>query len=415
MLAKITVQLLKEIKPSDKPYDIRDTELKGFLVRVNPSGKLVYMCEYGRAKRIMIGRVDATSLTKAREAARDVIAEATLGGDPKKTRRISKIEENAPTSLLDFIDNHYASWIKSHTISGTDTVTRIKRRFKEDLGNIPLKEIKLANIEAWRTKRLQKVSGKTVNRDIAALRAALNRAVKWGLLESNPMTGLEVLKTEHHPIVRYLKPAEEESLRKTLTLRNEEIKAARCRTNEHRRARNLLLLPDLSNLIYVEYLHPMIILSMNTGIRCGELLRLTWEDINLTEANLIAKSRKSRKHSYKIRHIPLNSEALTVLKNWQKQCTHKTGPVFINEETGKPFTTIQKVWITLRKAIGLKSFRWHDFRHHFASKLVMAGVDLNTVRELLGHSDIKMTLRYAHLAPEHKAKAVEKLVATKQT
>lgn len=112
--------------------------------------------------------------------------------------------------------------------------------------------------------------------------------------------------------------------------------------------------------------------------------------------------------SGKTRHIPLNTEALFVLKSWRQQ-TDSPQLVFPSKD-GNRFDTIKKAWAGILKAAKIKDFRWHDLRHHFASRLVMADVDLNTVRELLGHGDMTMTLRYAHLAPEHKANAVEKLV-----
>lgn len=113
--------------------------------------------------------------------------------------------------------------------------------------------------------------------------------------------------------------------------------------------------------------------------------------------------------SGKTRHIPLNTEALRTLKTWRHQTPHSAS-VFPSKD-GNPFNNVKKAWAGILTRAEIKNFRWHDMRHHFASKLVMAGVDLNTVRELLGHSDMAMTLRYAHLAPEHKANAVEKLVA----
>ena len=108
-------------------------------------------------------------------------------------------------------------------------------------------------------------------------------------------------------------------------------------------------------------------------------------------------------------YVPLNIVALQCLKDWHTQ-NKRDGLVFANPQTGAQFDNVKKSWASILKGAEIKNFRWHDMRHHFASKLVMAGVDLNTVRELLGHADIKMTLRYAHLAPEHKAKAVAKLV-----
>ncbi len=109
-----------------------------------------------------------------------------------------------------------------------------------------------------------------------------------------------------------------------------------------------------------------------------------------------------------MRGFTSNAEALQVLKKWREQ-TQNTQYVFANKE-GHPFDNVKKGWANILKAANITQFRWHDMRHHFASNLVMSGVDLNTVRELLGHSDLKMTLRYAHLAPKHKASAVEKLV-----
>jgi integrase len=88
-----------------------------------------------------------------------------------------------------------------------------------------------------------------------------------------------------------------------------------------------------------------------------------------------------------------------------------TGYVFPGAE-GERLIDVKTAWKSLLRVAGVTGFRFHDLRHTFASRLVMAGVDLNTVRELLGHADLKMTLRYAHLAPEHKAAAVAKLPPT---
>ncbi len=99
-----------------------------------------------------------------------------------------------------------------------------------------------------------------------------------------------------------------------------------------------------------------------------------------------------------------NKIAKSALINWLND-TNNQGYVFKGVDE-QPIKDIKKAWSNLLKAAKITDFRLHDLRHHFASKLVMVGVDLNTVRELMGHSNLKMTLRYAHLAPEHKAAAV---------
>jgi integrase len=100
----------------------------------------------------------------------------------------------------------------------------------------------------------------------------------------------------------------------------------------------------------------------------------------------------------------LNREVLEAFKHWGEQAPdpERVFPI----QTG-----FRKAWIALLKIAKVKGFRWHDLRHHFATRLVQKGVPLNTVRDLMGHSDIRMTLRYAHPAPDQRREAVDLLVA----
>ena len=149
----------------------------------------------------------------------------------------------------------------------------------------------------------------------------------------------------------------------------------------------------------------MVLLTLNSGLRRGELFHLRWEDLNLRTKMLTVCGATAK--SGQTRHIPLNREALAVLEAWGQQSPNDV--LVFPAKGGKRLTNVNTSWHGLLQDARITGFTWHDLRHSFASKLVMAGVSLAVVRELLGHADLTMTLRYAHLAPDHKAAAVERL------
>ena len=153
-------------------------------------------------------------------------------------------------------------------------------------------------------------------------------------------------------------------------------------------------------------MYTIVILALNTGIRRNAIFSLKWNDINFEERNirLNASSAKSRRVSY----IPLNDAAYNALVEW-KILSPESELVFPSPVTGIKLNNVKRSWKTILRDADIHNFRFHDLRHDFASRLVMKGVDLNTVRELMTHSDIKMTLRYAHLAPEKTKSAVDLL------
>jgi len=402
MKALITQELVRTLKPQADPYEVRDPRLKGFLLRVQPTGVMTYYAEYGRGKRHRVGPADALAPSKAFERAKIVLAEAALGNDPAEARRETKSH-----TFRSFLDEVYEPWAKANIRTTKNTLQRLRSNFP-DLQNKKLGEINAWVAEKWRAARLKAgAKASTVNRDLDDLRSALAKAVAWKLIDAHPLAEVKRSRTDDNATVRFLDDDEERRLRAALNAREERIRAERDRANAWRAERSYRTMPDLRRGPFADYLKPMVLISINTGVRRGEVFSLEWRDVDLVRAMLTVRGQSAK--SGRTRYIPLNAEALAVLQGWRAQRPEPERLVFPGRN-GERLNNVRRAWLAVLADAKIKDFRWHDLRHHFASRLVMAGVDLNTVRELLGHASYQMTLRYAHLAPEHKAAAVAKLV-----
>jgi integrase len=220
---------------------------------------------------------------------------------------------------------------------------------------------------------------------------------------------LKLIKVDRIGKVRFLSREEELSLRHALKARDEALKAKRDSGNQWKKDRDQAskCLPDLKQFDFADHMTLMVLISMNRGLRQGELFSLRWDNVNFDRALLTIEGSYAK--SGKTRHVPLNKEALHALVSWSNKSEKKQ--FVFSSKNDRPFDNVKKAWAGILMSAQIVNFRWHDMRHHFASKLVMATVDLNTIRELLGHADMTMTLRYAHLAPEYKANAVERLIS----
>lgn len=410
MIATINNALLrsKKVAPASVPIEIRDAKVKGFILRVQPSGAKSYIIEYGRGKRITLCRVGEKTPAQARRMAEDVRSTAKLA--QKTGMSSSQLREEVLKELLgvdeirsrgkecctlqQFLDARYGPWLKANTkySENGQEIRRIEYCFA-NLMNMPLDAVHPWLVEKWRMKNPNKRT--TINRDICSLKTAFSRAVEWGFLDRNPLIRIKPLRVDDIPKPRFLSDEEEHRLLAAIDTRE---KRSRSRTEAGASM--------IKSVRFSDHMKPLILIAMNTGLRRGELLSLTWDDLDLdrrivTVGGNIAKSGKTR-------HVPLNSICANVLNQWadQRSSPQHGGDLAFPSPYGGKLVNIRRAWVSILAEAKITNFRWHDLRHHFASKLVQRGVDLNTVRDLLGHADLKMTLRYAHLSPDNKADAV---------
>lgn len=402
MKAVISARLLSSpaVRPKQKPFEIVDRDLRGFLLRVQPSGAKSYVVQIARGRRVTIGAVGHMTPMQARER-----AEKVLGNVAHSLPPLAGLDPDSQGTLGAFIEHTYKEWVHANRPKTAEaSLDRLERCF-EAWYRRPLQQITAELVEDWKTRRLKDGrAATTVIRDIASLSAVLTRAVKMRRLESNPIRNVDKPRVDRRPKVRYLSEEEEARLRVALSERDDEGQAERLTANEWRRQRAQEPLPALPH--YADHLTPAVLLSMNTGLRRGELLSLRWADINFREKLLTVDGGGAK--SGDTRHVPLNSEALEVIEKWRVQAPQVDHVLPVR-------TSFKTAWRSLLKRASISRFRWHDLRHHFASRLAQAGVPLNTIRELLGHGSLAMTLRYAHLAPNQGRDAVAKLHAPQPT
>lgn len=276
--------------------------------------------------------------------------------------------------LSDFIREYlaYAKGNKAQKSYERDVLTL--RHFKEFLKGDRLASVTPSQLETYKARRREQgAKPATLNRELNTIKAMFNKAAAWGVLSKNPAQSVKKLR-EPKRQVRFLSKEEVRSL----------LKAANSR------------------------LSPMIEAFLHLGLRRDELVHLSWADLDF-KRQLVAVQAKDGWHpkDYEVRHIPMSDRLIELLEAVPRG---KSPYVFHTRSGGSHHgNVLSRDFRKLTRSCGLKGVSIHTLRHTFASHLIMSGADLYTVQKLLGHSSIKTTEIYAHLAPDFLRATIKRL------
>ena len=274
----------------------------------------------------------------------------------------------------DFVRDEFLPWAEKQYQSHPRTYQRYRESTKPLLGSLEklrLDAVSMARVERFKVTRSSEVSAATVNRDLAALRLILNLAIRREYIAKNPVKEVQFL--DEGP--GQMRIVSHEEQRKYMAAASP-------------------LLRDVATLI------------VETGMRPEEVFTIRKENVHLKLPYLFVPSGKTH---FGRRSVQLTKASLNILK---RRLAKAEGPFLFPRkgDHNKPLTTVRKAHHRALRAAGIEPpFRLYDFRHTFESRMAMAGVDLPTLKELMGHSEISTTIRYVHPTPEHKRDAVRKL------
>jgi integrase len=288
-------------------------------------------------------------------------------GEPVKQKQEPIINNSTFSELAD----KYLEWCdgRQKSFSRKKVIVKILNKYLKDklIQDISIEELEIIQNDYIKSGH----SINYVNNIIKILKAMFTKAADWEMINEDVLKRVRKVKQlkGENKRLRYLSDDEIERL---INACGKEIK-------------------------------PIVITALNTGMRKSEILHLTWNRVDLKNRIILLDKTKNGER----REIPINQTLFYTLSGIVRNI--KTDYVFYNPETLKPYYDLKKSFAAALKKAHIIDFHFHDLRHTFASRLVMGGVDLTTVKELLGHKSITMTLRYSHLASAHIQNAVKVL------
>lgn len=352
--------------PGKTRIEYCDSEVPGLYIAVRAAspgeGVAYFRWKDGNNKtcHTKLGRTIDIDLAEARKAAKHLRSEIALGANPQADARATK----AVPTVAEFFEQQYLPYAQPRKRSYRRDEEMYRLRIKETFGRMKLNEVTRKQVQMFHNRLLTEgLKPASADHYLKLMRQAWNLAVEWDVLQSSPLTRLQLFNPDNR-IEHYLSPADLEKLLNVL------------RTAPPRTVCNVALF------------------LLSTGARLNEALRARWDQID--KETRVWRIPASNSKSKRIRSVPLNDAALEVLS--QLGTEGHFDLLFINTRTKKPLVNIHKVWGRLREKAGLEWLRIHDLRHSYASFLVNSGRTLYEVQQILGHSDAKVTERYAHLS-----------------
>jgi integrase len=396
--------MVDALKPRDKPFIAFDDDVKGFGVRVMPSGVKSYVLEYrphggGRSvakKRLTLGRHGATTPDQARRAALDCLARIRLGSDPQAEKASQRFAPTVSGLIEAFIAGHIATQCKPRTATAHKIALE---RLRAAYGNMKAEAVTRAQLEAIHRGAANTPYG--ANRSLAVYAKLFAWSIRRGLLPEdhlNPAQGIG--KYREHRRERFLTSEELARLGDALRLAETqglpwrgEYQSKHAAKDENRRT------------VLDPFAAAAIRLLIVTGARLREILHARWEHTDLERGILfLPDSKTGRKPVY------LSAPAMEVLASLPR--IEGNPHIIAGLKDGAPRADLKKPWAAVTKAAGLEGLRIHDLRHSFASIGAGASLGLPIIGKLLGHTQAATTHRYAHLDADPMRRAAETIGAT---